>query len=63
MLANDGFRAGNFRGAPTAARDWRANFRVTRDNVRPRETTTPDRFRFSTVGTHSGLQAQEFFLE
>src|ERR1700674_5372143 len=30
-----------FREACIAACDWRANFRVTRDNVGPRETTTP----------------------
>ena len=35
-----------FRDAPTAACDWRANFRVMRGDVGPRETSTTSRLIF-----------------
>jgi hypothetical protein len=44
--APQGLENAAYRDAPTAACDWRANFRVMRDNVGPRETTTPVTFDF-----------------
>jgi len=40
-----------FRDAPTAACDWRANFRVMRGNVGLRETTPAFAFRLMCVSS------------
>jgi hypothetical protein len=42
----------------TAACDWRANFRRMRDNVGPRETTTPVTLDFRCVPRTAGGERQ-----